>query len=69
MSEVAVLGSGRTPIGSLFPAKVFLFEALVPAEGCGKRAGVNVIEDQSQIPSGSGHEFNHEFNDVSHAFS
>jgi hypothetical protein len=65
MPEVAVLGSGRTPIGYFFPAKDFLFEALISAEGCRGRAGVNVIEDQSQIPSGSGHEFN----EVSHAFS
>jgi hypothetical protein len=50
MPEVAVLGGGRTPIGSFFPAKDFLFEALIPAEGCSGLAGVNVLKDQSQNP-------------------
>jgi hypothetical protein len=65
MPEVAALGSGGTPIGSFFQAKDFLLEPLIPAGGRRGFAGVNVIEDQSQITLGSGHELN----EISHAFS
>jgi hypothetical protein len=65
MPELLVLRNHGASVWMFFQGENGPLEIFVPAEGRGGFAGVNVVEEQSQIALGSGHESN----EISHAFS
>jgi hypothetical protein len=65
MAEIRALGSNGAAIGALFQTEDLLFESLIPAESGGRFGGVNMVEDQSQIPPRP----RHKLNEIGHTFS